>query len=75
MRGRQLAHGDIASSFVCDQTVLCRFLPVVPSGKLGKVPVVVTLPTGRERERRERKGAGQATGQRPERQKRTAVKQ
>lgn len=55
---RQLAHGDITGGFVRDQTVLRRFLPVVPCGKLRQVPVVVTLPTGREREREGKEGRG-----------------
>ena len=44
MCGWQLCHGQIRSSFVGHQTVLCCLLSVVASGKFCQVPVVVTLP-------------------------------
>lgn len=66
VRGRQLAHGNITSGFVCDQTVLRCFLPVVPSGKLCQVPVVVTLPTRSDQERREGRERGRRQGRETE---------
>lgn len=48
----QFDHGDVASSFVGDQTVLRSLLPVVPGGKLSEIPVIITFPEGRARRRR-----------------------
>lgn len=45
MRGRELQHGKVRSSFIRHQAVLCRLLSVVASGELCQVPVVVPFPT------------------------------
>lgn len=47
VRWREFDHGDVTSSFVRYQTVLCRLLPVVARGKLRQVPVVISLPEQR----------------------------
>lgn len=51
VRWREFDHSDVASSFVCYQTVLCRLLPVVACGELCQVPVVISLPEQREQQR------------------------
>lgn len=48
VRWREFGQGNVASSFVRDQTVLCCLLPVVACSKLCQVPVVISLPEQRE---------------------------
>lgn len=50
VRWREFNHGNVASSFVRYQTVLCCLLPVIACGKLCQVPVVISLPEQREQQ-------------------------
>jgi len=60
---RQVGLGDLGSGLVCLERFISRLLAPVSNGELGKIAVVITLPTGQSetKPRRTTKNIGAGT--------------